>query len=220
MTKPFLHVLGLLTLCLGVTTLVAPLMSVAEEPHPREVDYYIPPQDDGTVNPNPFLASGVAVGKKVAVYYTAGTGPGFFPDCDDPDDPTQRFVDPEFFPECDLGEATITEAQGINALNRVKQNLEAQGLGLEDVIFLRIYLEAPAGEERADYSGWNRAYRKFFANVDLVSGHPIEDYEPIIVVNATRPARTNLEVASLPVSGWLVELEAIATFAEPSPEEE
>jgi enamine deaminase RidA (YjgF/YER057c/UK114 family) len=208
---------GLFSVCLAVTALLAPRASVADKPHPREVDFFIPPLSDGTDNPNPFLASGVSVGKKVSVYYSAGTGPSFFADCDDPDDPAQRFIDPAFYPDCYLDEeVTITEAQGINALNRIQQNLQEQGLSLEDVIFLRIYLEAPAGEERADYDGWNRAYRKFFANVDLVTGHPIEDYEPIIFVNATRPARTNLEVASLPVSGWLVELEAIATFSGPS----
>jgi enamine deaminase RidA (YjgF/YER057c/UK114 family) len=184
----------------------------AEEPKPTETDYFIPPRSDGSTNPNPFLASGVGVGKNVAIYYTAGTGPGSFSACGPTGDPT-RYIDPELFPGCELPDGvTITEAQGLNALKRVQQNLEAQGLGLEDVIFLRIYLEAPPGEDRADYNGWNRAYRKFFANVDLVTGEVVPQYLPVELENPTRPARSNLEVATLPVLGWLVELEAIAAY--------
>jgi enamine deaminase RidA (YjgF/YER057c/UK114 family) len=199
--------------CIGLAAVMAAPQLFAEEPKPTEVEYYIPLRGDGSINPNPFLASGAGVGKNVAIYYTAGTGPGFFSECNDLDDPTQRWIDPEFFTGCELPPGvSITEAQGLNALNRVQQNLEAQGLTLEDVVFLRIYLAAPPGADIADYSGWNDAYRKFFANVDLVTGDPLPQYEPIEFLNPTRPARTNLEVASLPVSGWLVELEAIAAF--------
>jgi enamine deaminase RidA (YjgF/YER057c/UK114 family) len=201
------------TFALPLCLMGSPL-SHAEEPKPTEVEFFIPPAADGSVRPNPFLASGVGVGKNVAVYYSAGTGPGFFAECNDPDDPTLRWINPEFFTTgCELPEGvSITEAQGMNALNRIAENLEAQGLTLEDVIFLRIYLAAPPGEEIADYSGWNEAYRKFFANVDLVTGDTLAQYEPIVFINPTRPARTNIEVASLPVSGWLVELEAVAAF--------
>jgi len=196
---------------LGISAM-ASFSALAEAPKPTEVDYFIPPRSDGSTNPNPFLASGASVGKNVAIYYTAGTGPGSFSECGG-SDPTLRYIDPTFFGGCDLPEGvSITEAQGLNALNRVAQNLEAQGLTLENVIFLRIYLAAPPGAAIADYAGWNRAYRKFFANVDLVTDEPIAAYEPIEFINATRPARTNLEVASLPVNGWLVELEAIAAY--------
>jgi enamine deaminase RidA (YjgF/YER057c/UK114 family) len=107
---------------------------------------------------------------------------------------------------------TVTEAQGINTLARIQENLAANGLTLQDVTFMRIYLEAPPEAARADYTGWNRAYRKFFANVNLETGAPIPAYEPIIVVNPRRPARSNIEVATLPVQGWLVEIEVIAAY--------
>jgi enamine deaminase RidA (YjgF/YER057c/UK114 family) len=183
-------------------------------PKPTEVDYFIPPTASGGVNPNPFLASGVSVGRNVGLYWSAGTGPAGL-NTDAAFGTPERFIDPNLTPLTN-GElpdgVTITEAQGINALNRIKLNLEANGLTLEDVTFMRIYLEAPPGATRADYAGWNRAYRKFFANVNLVTGDVIPAYEPVIVANPRRPARSNIEVATLPVLGWLVEIEVIAAY--------
>jgi len=50
------------------------------------------------------------------------------------------------------------------------------------------------------------------ANVDLTTGVLIPAYAPVVYENATRPARSNIEVASLPVLGWLIEIEATATY--------
>ena len=183
-------------------------------PKPTEVDYFIPPTASGDVNPNPFLASGVSVGRNVDLYWSAGTGPAGV-NADAAFGTPERFIDPDLTPLTD-GElpegVTITEAQGLNTLNRIKLNLEANGLTLEDVTFMRIYLEAPPGATRADYAGWNRAYRKYFANVNLVTGEVIPAFEPVIVANPRRPARSNIEVATLPVLGWLVEIEVIAAY--------
>jgi enamine deaminase RidA (YjgF/YER057c/UK114 family) len=33
-----------------------------------------------------------------------------------------------------------------------------------------------------------------------------------VVENPTRPARSNIEVATLPVAGWLVEIEVVAAY--------
>ncbi len=56
---------------------------------------------------------------------------------------------------------TVTEAQGINVLKKIRENLEAQGLTLEDVVTMRVFLDNAPGTDRADYAGWNRAYRQF-----------------------------------------------------------
>jgi hypothetical protein len=48
-------------------------------------------------------------------------------------------------------------------------------------------------QDRRD-NGWNRAYRKFMANVDLTTGEPIPAYGPVVFENPTRPARSNIEV--------------------------
>lgn len=181
----------------------------------------------GTALPaNPFLASGVATGSSVEIYTAAGTGPAAL-NAAAPGGTPERYIDypllqvlfPDFNPtpeERAIGVLppgmTITEAQGLNTMERVKANLELAGLTLDRILFMRIYLDNPPGSERADYNGWNRAYRKHMANVDLVTGEVIAAYQPVLFENPTRPARSNLEVATLPVAGWLVEIEVTAAF--------
>jgi len=116
------------------------------------------------------------------------------------------------------GGVTITEAQGMHVLSLIEQNLVGVGLGLDDVITMRVFLDNAPGATVADYAGWNRAYRQFFANTDRVTGAPV----PVpmgtsaatrpLVVNGARPSRSTLEVASLPVQGWLVEVEVDAAY--------
>jgi enamine deaminase RidA (YjgF/YER057c/UK114 family) len=198
--------------CGALALALASAGSAFAAPPNRGVEYYIPPRADGTVNPNPFLASGVAIGQTVATYMSAGTGPAGR-NTAAPSGTPERFIDTTQFPGGVLpAGVTITEAQGLNTLERIKENLAANGLTLEDVTFMRIYLEKPPGATRADYDGWNRAYRKYFANIDLVTGDVIAAYAPVIYANARRPARSNLEVATLPVLGWLVEIEVIAAY--------
>ena len=93
-----------------------------------------------------------------------------------------------------------------------------RSLSLEQVVSMRVFLDNAPGTERADYDGWNRAYRQFFANTDLETGQvikvPMGTAEPTdpLVENSARPSRFALEVASLPADGWLVEVEVDAIF--------
>jgi enamine deaminase RidA (YjgF/YER057c/UK114 family) len=200
--------------------------SRSQEPRPTEVRYNIPPRADGTANPDPFLASGVGLGKNVASYSAAGTGPAVKNPLAPAGSPL-RFIDyavlavthPTFVPtEADKTAGllppgvTITEAQGLNAMARVQENLASAGLTLDDLTFMRIYVDNPPDAATGDYAGWNRAYRRFVANVDLVTGQVIPAYAPVVFTNATRPARSNIEVASLPQAGWLVEIEVVAAY--------
>ncbi|WP_129669842.1 Rid family hydrolase [Phytoactinopolyspora endophytica] len=178
-------------------------------PRPNEVRFNLPSPEEA---PDPFLAGGVSVGSGVPIYFSSGVGPAAL----NPDAPAgtpESYINPEQFPGGELPEGiTLTEAQGMNAMLRIQENLESQGLSLTDVTSMRIYLQAPEGADRADYDGWNRAYRKWMANVDRVSGEVIEAYEPVEYANEVRPSRTNLEVATLPVAGWLIEIEVVATY--------
>ncbi len=112
---------------------------------------------------------------------------------------------------------TITGAQGINALQRIGENLGKAGLSYDDVVSMRMFLQNPEGEEAMDVDGWNRAYRQFFANTNLATGEPLDvqlgsaTTEPM-VVNRTRPSRFALEIENLPVTGWLVEVEVDAVY--------
>jgi len=167
---------------------------------------------------NPMIAQGVALGAGADLYKTSGIGPTQLNTAAAEGTP-EAFVDTAQFPDGVLpAGVTITEAQGMNVLRAIQENLELQGLRLENVTTMRVFLDNAPGTDRADYAGWNRAYRQFFANTNLASGDtelvPLGSAEPSapLVRNPARPSRFALEVQSLPVPGWLVEVEVDAVF--------
>jgi enamine deaminase RidA (YjgF/YER057c/UK114 family) len=169
------------------------------------------PTDQAT----PLIANGVSVGKHVGLYFSSGIGPAAR-NTAAPAGTPERYLDPAQLPGGLTGGVTITEAQGLNALARIKENLESVGLGVGDVISMRVFLDNPPGAPAADFNGWNRAFRQFFANTNLTTGETLAvplgtgTPGPPMVVNAVRPSRTALEIGSLPVAGWLVEIEVVA----------
>ncbi|MGN9845911.1 Rid family hydrolase [Nonomuraea sp. H19] len=194
-------------LILGTSTAAA---TPTWSPRPQEVKPFLPA---GTTNPA--IADGVALGNLVASYTASGLGPAAANPAAPADSP-ERYVD---FPGGTLPPGvTITEAQALSVLKRIKANLAAAGLGLADVVSMRAYLEKPPGAEAADFAGWNRAYRQFFANTDLATGQPVPvplgtaPPAPPLEVNPARPARVTIEIANLPVAGWLVEVEVVAAY--------
>jgi enamine deaminase RidA (YjgF/YER057c/UK114 family) len=163
------------------------------------------------------IADGVALGRNVAWYKSSGLGPAARNTAPGVS-AEQRYIPTDVFPGGELPDGvTITEAQGINALLRIGENLEKAGLSYDDVVSMRVFLQNPEGEERMDFAGWNRAYRQFFANTNLATGEPLTVQlgsaatEPM-VVNGARPSRFALEVENLPVNGWLVEVEVDAVY--------
>jgi enamine deaminase RidA (YjgF/YER057c/UK114 family) len=191
-----------------------------EEPRPDS-----PPPAPGqaihnldTTVADPFIASGVSVGKHVELYFSSGTGPAAL-NTSAPGGTPERYIDTSQFPGGPLTPGvTITEAQARNALQRIADNLATVGLSMRDVLSLRVFLDNAPGAATMDFAGFNRAYRQFFANVNLQTGATIDQPRgtgtpgPPIVVNPVRPSRTVIEVAGLPVNGWLVEIEAVARF--------
>ena len=184
-----------------------------------------PPPKPGQVIANqpthqatPLIANGVSVGKHAEHYFSSGIGPaGRNPSA--PGGSPERYLDPVQLPGGLTGGVTITEAQGLNALARIQENLQSVGLDVDDVISMRVFLDNAPGAAAADFNGWNRAYRQFFANTNLVTGDTLAvplgtgAPAPPMVVNPVRPSRTALEVGSLPVAGWLVEIEVVAQRA-------
>ena len=181
-----------------------------------------PPPEPGQVIANlptdqatPLIANGVSVGKHVELYFSSGIGPAAR-NTGAPAGTPERYLDPAQLPAGLTGGVTITEAQGLNALARISENLGSVGLDVGDVISMRVFLDNPPGAPAADFNGWNRAFRQFFANTNLVSGEPLAvplgtgAPAPPMVLNPVRPSRTALEVGSLPVAGWLVEIEVVA----------
>jgi enamine deaminase RidA (YjgF/YER057c/UK114 family) len=87
-----------------------------------------------------------------------------------------------------------TETQTRSVLNKIEAALKAQGLGLADVVMMRIFLVAPAGQQRMDFAGMMRAYRERFGTA----------------AQPNKPARSTMQVAGLVDPGWLVEIEVTA----------
>jgi enamine deaminase RidA (YjgF/YER057c/UK114 family) len=171
---------------------------------------------------NPMIAAGVAIGANTAIYKTSGLGPSAL-NAGAPAGSEERYIDTAVFPGGSLPPGvTITEAQGINALRRIGENLAQAGLDYDDVITMRVFLQNPTGADKADFDGWNRAYRQYFANTSLADGSPVDvrlgSAEPAapFVVNPARPSRFALEIENLPVNGWLVEVEVDAAYPSPS----
>lgn len=87
-----------------------------------------------------------------------------------------------------------TATQTRSVLRKIERELALHGLGLGDIVMMRVFLVAPPGQSRMDFQGMMTAYREFFGT----SGQP------------NRPARSTMEVAGLVDPGWLVEIEATA----------
>ncbi|KAA1420086.1 hypothetical protein FE697_019605 [Mumia zhuanghuii] len=167
---------------------------------------------------NPMISDGVAIGANTPIYKSSGLGPSAL-NTAAPGGSEQRYIDTAVFPAGVLpAGVTITEAQGINVLRRIGENLAKQGLSYDDVITMRVFLQNSTGAVTADFAGWNRAYRQFFANTSLSTGKAINvpmgsaAPAPPMVVNPARPSRAALEIENLPVGGWLVEVEVDAVF--------
>jgi len=207
----------------GLTAaLVAPTAAVAGSRWSAVSDGHRPPRGGETISvlpagqDNPSIANGVAIGPEAAIYKTSGLGPSRL---NTGASGELAYIDTAVFPGGELPPGvTITEAQGINVLRRIGENLEAAGLSYEDVITMRVFLQNPAGEAKMDFAGWNRAYRQFFANTSVSTGEaipvPLGTAAPAapMVVNPARPSRFALEIENLPVDGWLVEVEVDAAY--------
>ncbi|GAB4112256.1 MAG: RidA family protein [Thermoflexibacter sp.] len=90
-----------------------------------------------------------------------------------------------------------TYTQSINTMKRIEDILVKAGLGLKDVVFLRIYIAPdPNKNKEFDFAAWFRAYQVFFNNAQ----------------NPVKVARTTLGTAALARPELLVEIEAVAVY--------
>lgn len=187
-----------------------------DKPRPPRPGTVVPALPAGQANP--MIATGVGIGANTPIYKTSGIGPTAL-NTTAPSGSEASYIDTVIFPGGALpAGVTITEAQGINVLRRIGENLQAAGLTFADVYTMRVFLQNPAGAPAADFAGWNRAYRQYFANTDLTTGQytpvPLGTAPPAkpFVINKSRPSRFALEIENLPVTGWLVEVEVDAAY--------
>lgn len=91
-----------------------------------------------------------------------------------------------------------TETQTVNVIKRIDEALKAQGLGLGDVVMMRVFLVGdPALGGKMDFAGMMKGYSQFFGT----AGQP------------NKPARSTVQVAGLVAPGFLVEIEVTAARA-------
>ncbi|RCK71231.1 MULTISPECIES: Rid family hydrolase [Desertihabitans] len=204
-----------IALAVALTAAVAvPATAAADgrlfKPRPTEAHSFV-------TGDTPSIADGVAIGRMTDWYKSSGLGPRAM-NTTAGASAEERYIPTDVFPGGELpAGVTLTEAQGINVLMRIGENLERAGLDYDDVISMRVFLQNPDGEEAMDFAGWNRAYRQFFANTNLSTGKTMDvqlgtkTVKPM-VVNEARPSRFALEIENLPVDGWLVEVEVDAVY--------
>lgn len=90
-----------------------------------------------------------------------------------------------------------TAAQTRSVLRKIEAQLRQHGMGLGDIVMMRVFLIAPPGQARMDFAGMMTAYREFFGTA----------------AQPNKPARSTLQAAGLVDPGWLVEIEATAARA-------
>ena len=86
-----------------------------------------------------------------------------------------------------------TQAQAENVFTKIQNLLKEQGLGLGDIVMMRVYMAADP-INKLDFAGMNAAYNKFF-------GTPSQP---------NKPARSTVQVAALVAAGACLEVEVQA----------
>lgn len=87
-----------------------------------------------------------------------------------------------------------TETQTRLVIKKIEGVLKQSGLGLGDVVMMRVFLVAPPGQPRMDFAGMMRGYSAFFGTAE----------------QPNKPARSTMQVGGLVDPGWLVEIEVTA----------
>ena len=88
-----------------------------------------------------------------------------------------------------------TKAQTISTLNVIQTILKEHGLGMGDIVQMRVYLIGdPAQGGKLDFGGMNEAYKQFFGTKE----------------QPNKPVRATVQVAALVVPNALVEIEVVA----------
>ena len=190
MTVPPMNIPGyprfLLTACaVGLLLTTAAAQDPTPTATPEAVPTPLPIPEKITLlpgAPTSPISAGVAVPSGQALLFTSGTPPGVLDDKAPAGSP-ERYGD--------------TKAQGISALRLIEAQLKKAGLGLQNVIYLRVYVAADKTKEgKFDYPGWFEAYGQFFGTA----------------ANPVKPARSTVGVASLVNPDWLIEIEAVAAY--------
>jgi enamine deaminase RidA (YjgF/YER057c/UK114 family) len=88
-----------------------------------------------------------------------------------------------------------TQEQAENVFTKIQTLLKEQGLGMGDVVMMRVFMTTdPAVGNKLDFAGMNAAYAKFFGTKE----------------QPNKPARSTVQVAALVAQGPVLEVEVQA----------
>jgi enamine deaminase RidA (YjgF/YER057c/UK114 family) len=88
-----------------------------------------------------------------------------------------------------------TQAQAESTFGKIQNLLKEQGLGMGDVVMMRVYMAGdPAMGNKADTAAMNAVYNKFFGTTE----------------QPNKPARATVQVAALVAAGAFIEVEVQA----------
>lgn len=88
-----------------------------------------------------------------------------------------------------------TQSQAESIFLKIQNLLKEQGLGMGDVVMMRVYMAAdPAMGNTLDFAGMNAAYGKFFGTAE----------------QPNKPARSTFQVVAMVAAGALLEIEVQA----------
>jgi 2-iminobutanoate/2-iminopropanoate deaminase len=91
-----------------------------------------------------------------------------------------------------------TKAQAESTFNKIQGLLKEQGLGMGDVVMMRVYMAAEPAMDKLDFAGMNEVCGKFFGTPE----------------QPNKPARSTVQVAALVTAGALIEVEVQAVRPE------
>lgn len=89
-----------------------------------------------------------------------------------------------------------TKTQAIGILEKFKSDLSKEGLGLKNIVFMRVYVAPDKQTGQMDFQGWFDAYALFFGTKE----------------NPIKPARSTIGVAQLVNPDRFIEIEILAVY--------
>ena len=157
---------------LAIATLTLALGAPSDSALAQEIERTV-------ASPTATISSSASLPPGSRIVFISGTTPS-------PLDP----ADPE-----NLGD---TRQQTVSVLTKIKAQLEAQGMGMGDVVKMTVFLVGvPENGGRMDSAAMNEVFKTFFGTAE----------------QPNRPTRSTIQVAALGRPTMYVEIEAIAATA-------
>jgi len=89
-----------------------------------------------------------------------------------------------------------TKTQAIGILEKFKADLAKEGLGLGNIVFMRVYVAPDTKTGKMDFQGWFDAYAQYFGTKE----------------NPVKPSRSTIGIAQLVNPDRFIEIEIVAVY--------